>query len=233
MSLSKYEYFRTDLGVLYCGDCLEIMTDLDPVDLVLTDPPYGMDYQSARRTDKARWKDKIHGDDQYPLWVFDIKPKIATFAFCRCDNLKEIPTPKSFIVWDKMCHSMGDLRHEFGRQWEGIAFYPGHGHYFKRRPVDVIRVPKVSPEKLTHPNEKPCGVYYPILDSHDGTVVDPFFGSGTTAVACEQLNRRWIGIEISEKYCEIAAKRIERERQQLKMFPQETEPNKPEQGKLF
>jgi DNA modification methylase len=64
-------------------------------------------------------------------------------------------------------------------------------------------------------------------------VVDPFLGSGTTAIACEQLNRRWIGIEISEKYCEIAAKRIERERQQLKLFQPEPPKPKPEQKSLF
>ena len=58
-------------------------------------------------------------------------------------------------------------------------------------------------------------------------------GSGTTAIACEQLGRRWIGIEISEKYCEISAKRIERERQQLKLFPPEVEIKKPKQGDLF
>ena len=49
-------------------------------------------------------------------------------------------------------------------------------------------------------------------------ILDPMLGSGTTAIACERLNRRWIGIEIEEKYCEIAAKRIEKENQQLKMF---------------
>jgi len=218
MNLSDFEYYRTPNGVLYCGDCLEIMPMLPKVDLVLTDPPYGIDYQSAWRTDKTKWKAKIHGDKEFPLWVFDIEAKNAIFVWCRWNNLKEIPQPKSFIVWDKMCHSMGDLKHEFGRQWEGIAFYPKENHSFKFRPVDIIRCPKVPPEKLLHPNQKPIGVYHPILKSHDGTVLDPFLGSGTTAVACERLNRQWIGIEISEEYCAIAKKRIEKERQQLKLF---------------
>ena len=211
-------YYETELGKLYHGDCLEIMPHLEPVDLVLTDPPYGIDYQSARRTDRAEWKPKIHGDHEFPLWVFDLKPSNALFVWCRWDNLKEIPTPKSFIVWDKCCHSMGDLKHEFGRQWEAIAFYPQEQHHFKRRPVDIIRHPKISPEKLLHPNEKPVGVYFPLLRSHDGIVLDPFLGSGTTAVACERLNRKWIGIEIEEKYCAIAKQRIENERKQRKLF---------------
>jgi len=211
-------YYETPLGKLYHGDCLEIMPQLEPVDLVLTDPPYGIDYQSAWRTDRTQWKDKIQGDNEYPLWVFDLQPLNALFVWCRWNNLKEIPMPKSLIVWDKMCHSMGDLKHEFGRQWEALAFYPKQNHEFIKRPVDIIRCPKVTPEKLLHPNEKPVGVYYPILKSHAGTVLDLFFGSGSLGVACERLKRKWIGIEIEEKYCEIAAKRIDQERKQLKLF---------------
>ena len=211
-------YYENELGRLYHADCLEILPHLEPVDLGLTDPPYGIDYQSAWRTDRAKWKNKIHGDKEFPLWVFDLNPLNALFVWCRWDNLKEIPMPKSFIVWDKCCHSMGDLEHEFGRQWEAIAFYPKANHKFIRRPVDLIRCPKVSPEKLVHPNEKPVGVYHPILKSHQGLVCDPFLGSGTTAVACERLKRKWIGIEISEEYCAIAVKRIEAERKQLKLF---------------
>lgn len=103
---------------------------------------------------------------------------------------------------------MGDLNHEFGRQWEAIAFYPKENHKFTRRPVDIIRCPKVSPEKLVHPNEKPTSLYFPILNSHDGIILDPFLGSGTTLVAAKELGRNGIGIEISERYCAIAKKRL-------------------------
>ena len=211
-------YFESPNGKLYCGDCLDILPELDAPELIITDPPYGMDYQSSRRIDKSKRKDKIQGDDKYPLWIFDLKPSIAMFVFCRWDTLKEIPNPKSFIVWDKMTHSMGDLNHEYGRQWEGIAFYPGKDHAFTKRPADIIRCPKVPAEKLLHPNEKPSGVFYPILKTHSGVVLDSFFGSGQVGLACERINRKWIGIEISEAYAEIAAKRIQHENQQLKLF---------------
>ena len=208
--VERYVYYREtdpDLVILH-GDCLEIMPLLSKVDLVVTDPPYGIDYQSAWRTDRTQWKEKIYGDNSFPLWIFDSEPSNALFVWCRWDNLKEIPKPKSFIVWDKGCHSMGDLEHEFGRQWEAIAFYPKKNHRFIKRPVDIIRCSKVPPESLVHPNEKPVGVYFPILQSHEGIVLDPFLGSGTTLVACKELNRNGIGIEISEKYCEIAKKRL-------------------------
>ena len=76
-------------------------------------------------------------------------------------------------------------------------------------------------EKRIHPTQKPLLLFISILDdfSKEGDIIlDPFFGSGTTAVACERLNRHWVGIEIEEKYCEIAVKRIEKERQQLKLW---------------
>lgn len=210
-------YFQTELGRLYHGDCLEIIPDLGSVDIVLADPPYGMDYQSSRRTDKNLWKKKIHGDKEYPLWIFDLKPEVALFACCRWDNLYEIPKPTSLIVWDKMVHSMGNLNHEFGRQWEAIAFYPQKNHFFVKRPKDLIRCPKIPAEKLLHPNQKPIALFRPILQSHMGSVLDPFFGSGTIGIICERFNRKYIGVEISEEYCEIAARRIERETQQLKL----------------
>lgn len=204
-------YYQDSAVTIFHGDCREILPMLPKVDLVLTDPPYGMDYQSAWRTEWQR-KPKIHGDEAFPVWVFDIRPAVAMFLCCRWDNLQcDLPKPKSFIVWDKCRHGMGDLEHEFGRQWEAIAFYPGENHRFLRRPVDVIRVPCIPPSDLKHPNEKPPEMWSPIIASHPGTILDPFMGSGTTLRAAKDLGRKAIGIEIEERYCEIAAKRMAQE----------------------
>jgi len=197
---------------IYHGDCREILPHLPKVDLVLTDPPYGIDYQSSWRIDWDR-KEKIHGDDEFPLWIFDLlQPSVAMMVWCRWDILKKLPTPKSFIVWDKGCHSMGDLKHEFGRQWEACAFYPGESHSFIKRPVDIIRTARINPERLIHPNEKPVSAIIPLIKCHPSdTILDPFMGSGTTLVAAKQLGRKAIGIEIEEKYCEIAVNRLAQE----------------------
>jgi len=202
-------YYQDDTVTIYHGDCREVLPTLEPVDLVLTDPPYGIDYQSSRRIEWQR-KAKLHGDDDFPLWLFDVlTPDIAMFVWCRWDVLLELPKPKSFIVWDKGNHSMGDLNHEFGRQWEGCAFYPGANHRFLFRPVDVIRCKRVAPEQLVHPTEKPVGAIIPLIRSHPSkSILDPFMGSGTTLRAAKDLGRKAIGIEIEEKYCEIAAKRM-------------------------
>lgn len=212
MSLPKPYYEDSKAGItIYLGDCRQIIPYLDETDLIITDPPYGISYQSARRTEWQR-KEKIQGDDTFPLWIFSLKPKIALFVFCRWDNLYEIPKPKSFIVWDKMNHSMGDLVHEYGRQWEGIAFYPGEDHRFLSRPADVIRRPRIDPIKLAHPNEKPISVMTSLIDFHPSTqILDPYMGCGSTLLAAKDLGRKAIGIEIEEKYCEIAAKRLRQE----------------------
>jgi site-specific DNA-methyltransferase (adenine-specific) len=215
-------FYQDDAVTIYHGDCREILPQLDvKVDLVLTDPPYGIDYQSSWRIDWAR-KPKIQGDTAFPMWLFDLKPSKAMFVWCRWDILPSLPLPKSFIVWDKGVHSMGDLQHEYGRQWEACAFYPQAEHEFIRRPVDIIRCMRIPPEQLTHPNEKPIGAITPIIKANKGDLIlDPFLGSGTTAVAAKILGRKCIGIEIEEKYCEIAAKRCAQSVMRLEIAPQE------------
>lgn len=213
MSLPKPYYHDERGGItIYNGDCRAILTQLDQADMVLTDPPYGIDYQSAWRTDWQR-KEKIHGDKEFPMWIFEVlKPVVAFFVFCRWDQMRDLPKPKSFIAWDKGNHSMGDLSHEFGRRWEGIAFYPGPNHEFKRRPPDMLFHKRVGPESLIHPNKKPVSLLVELIDCHlGGTILDPFMGSGTTLRAAKDLGRKAIGIEIEERYCEIAAKRLGQE----------------------
>src|SRR5438045_2000004 len=95
-------YFQADGVTIYHGDCRDIVPSVEEPDIVVADPPYGINYQSAWRTDKSQWKDKIVGDNEFPLWIFDLlKPKNALFVWCRWDVLMALPKPKSFIVWDK------------------------------------------------------------------------------------------------------------------------------------
>ena len=191
------------------GDCLEIMKTMPDkcVDLIITDPPYGMDFQSNHRYEKH---DKIANDLEFPLWVFDEFTRLArnaVYVFCRWDNIPAVPPPKSVLVWVKNNWSMGDLQHEHGRQWEACLFYPQEGHEFIKRIPDVIYTARTG--NNLHPTEKPVELIKIILAANVGqTVLDPFIGSGTTAVACKELGRDFIGIELSEKYCEIARNRL-------------------------
>lgn len=207
-------YYQEAGITIYHGDCRDVIDDLVviDVDIMMADPPYGIDYQSARRIEWQR-KPKIVGDDEFPAYLFGlVKPKIATFVWCRWDQLPILPKPKSFIVWDKLNHSMGDLEHEFGRRWEACAFYPGPDHSFRYRRSDILTAPRIPSESMLHPNEKPTNVIADLIDAHPGNVIiDPFMGSGTTLRAAKDLGRQAIGIEIEERYCEIAAKRLSQE----------------------
>lgn len=202
-------YFQRDGITIYHGDCREVAPQLAQADIVHADPPYGIDYQSAWRPAWAR-KDTIAGDDSFPLWLFELfTPAVALFVWCRWDTLPMLPLPKSLVVWDKGAHSMGDLDHEFARQWEACAFYPGAEHAFAHRPKDIIRFNKVPAAKLLHPNEKPVGAISPLLSCHKATsLLDPFMGSGSSLLAAKRCGMRAVGIELDERYCEIAADRL-------------------------
>ena len=195
-----------------CGDCLEgmkLMPD-NSVDIVIADPPYGMSFQSNYRHEKH---EKIVGDDRFPIEVLEELFRVArkaVYVFCRWDNLNELPKPKSVLAWVKNNWSMGDLKHEHGRQWEAICFYPQEEHEFIKRIPDVVRNKRTG--NNLHPTEKPVDLIQILLEANKGQLVlDPFMGSWTTARACKDLGRDFIGFEISEKYCKIGEKRLEQE----------------------
>jgi len=197
------------INKVICGDCLEVMKDIPDksVDLVLTDPPYGMNFRSNHR--KVR-HDKIVGDNRFPVEILEELIRIArraVYIFCRWDNLSELPKPKSVIAWVKNNWSMGDLLHEHGRQWEAICFYPQEEHKFIKRIPDVIMANRTG--NNLHPTQKPVDLIAKIINANVGDIIlDPFLGSGTTAIAAKYLKRNFIGIEISQKYCKIAEQRL-------------------------
>jgi len=204
-------------ATLYLGDCMDVMAEMEPgsVDAVVTDPPYGMSFQSNYR---AEQHGKIHGDGDSAClkWACLVPVKHSRYVFCRWDNLVDLPQPKSCVTWVKNNWSMGDLKHEHARQTELILFYPGERHFFpKYRPQDVIRSARTGNEN--HPSEKPIGVMQTVVSWTNGIVVDPFMGSGTTGVACADLGRKFIGIELEEKYFDIACRRIDLAQRQLKI----------------
>lgn len=203
-------YYEDNYCTIYHGDCHEILHQLKNVDLVLTDPPYGMDYQSNNRFNKH---EKIFGDSAFPidliLSIID-KADRAAYIFCRWDNLVSMPKPKSVLVWVKNNWTAGDLKHEHGRQWEACCFYPKNDHEFIKRISDVIICDRTL--NNLHPTEKPEQLMSRIISSNVcESILDPFMGSGTVLRAAKDLGKKCIGIEIDEKYCEIAAKRMSQE----------------------
>lgn len=229
-------YYETELGKLYHGDCLEIMPDLEPVDLVLTDPPYEESAHTCQRRTRAviegkKINDKIPFkkiDEQTRCWLSTIKCNWI-LIFCQAEAVgiysklfrKAYRRPMVWIKPDSAPQFTGD-RPAMGyesiicawQQKNGKSYWNSGG----KRGVYTHNC--TSGRKTTHPTEKPIGLFIELIQDFglNGIVADPFFGSGTTGAACERLKCKWIGIEISEEYCEIAAKRIEQERSQLKLW---------------
>lgn len=208
-------YYESERVKLYCGDAREILGTLDEVDSCVTDPPFGMGFQSNHRIVDHK---PIAGDGCEGLLMLatQIPVRHSRYVFCRWDNLSIIK-PRSLITWVKNNWSMGDLDHEHARQTEVIAFWPGPDHAWPdKRPADVIHHPRSG--NVNHPTEKTESLMEEVCGWTSGTILDPFMGSGTTGVAAVRLGRKFIGIEIDEGYCKIAVRRIREAEQAFALF---------------
>lgn len=202
-------------ATLYLGDCMDVMPILE-YDSIVSDPPYGMKFQSNHRKEKHK-KIKNDGNVKLLQWVSDINPKHSSYLFCRWENIKDVRLPKSCITWIKNNHSMGDLEHEHGRQTEICLFYDGKTHFFPNgRPNDVIKADRTG--NIYHPTEKPVFLMKVICSWTSGVICDPFMGYGSTGVAAVQMGRKFTGIELDEEYFDIACKRIEEAQKQPDLF---------------
>ena len=194
---------------IFHGDCREILPTLPKVDLVLTDPPYnvGIEYGSGTDDSKseADYRGWCHG------WFLQCKLLGKTIALTPgIVNLKTwyaIEPPKWVCAWHKPA-AMG--RSPFGFcNWEPVLVW-GRGNGAVG--VDVVVAPIIPSEEVDgHPCPKPlrwATKLIQLLAGESGPILDPFMGSGTTLRAAKDLGRKAIGIEIEERYCEIAANRL-------------------------
>lgn len=213
------------------GDCLELMKDIPEgsVDLVLTDPPYLIKYKTNRRKNKNHdFCTEILNDDNYELISFYIKEcyrilknDTAMYMFCNCDKAdffkQELQKAgfkiKNMIIWEKNNWTAGDLKAQFGKQYE-IIFLVNKGRkcFNGKRLTDIWCFDRVAGKNQQHQNQKPVDLLEQCILKHSNEneiVFDGFMGSGSTGVACVNTNRRFIGIELDDKYFEIAKQRID------------------------
>ena len=214
---------------LYQGDCLEVMSGIEDksVDLIVTDPPYLMDYQSNRRKKEDKF-DKIKNDKGNYMLIQDyleechriMKDNTAIYCFCSWHNIDFFKNEfekyfklKNILVWNKNNHGTGDLKGSYAPKHEFILFgHKGRTLLREKRIADVIDCPKISSNKLTHPTEKPQDLLEIFIkqSSDEGSIIfDGFMGTGSCGIAAKKLNRNFIGIELDEKYFNIAKDRLE------------------------
>lgn len=189
------------------GDCLELLKTIPSgsIDAVVTDPPYGVDWDTDYTRFTGLAKNKKYRPIANDAAPFDPAawlgfPRVVMFgANCFSDRL-----PKgSWFVWDKRFANGSAFLADGECAWMN----KGHGVYIK----SVTQQGFVRPEKREHPTQKPVAIMEWIIEKATkpgDTVFDPYCGSGTTGVACIQTGRNFIGFEIDPGYCEIARKRI-------------------------
>jgi site-specific DNA-methyltransferase (adenine-specific)/modification methylase len=206
---------------LYHGDCLDILPTLEAgsVDAVVTDPPYGMGYvshhNSVRKNSAMLRKDgnfaPIIGDDKpfepspwtgFPIIVLWGAQHYAS----------RLPDSRGWLVWDKLAGKTPCQQSDCELAWTNLDKPVRMYTHLWRGIIRAGEENVVHGGKL-HPNQKPLALMRWCLDITDvpvgATVLDPFMGSGTTGVACVQMGRNFIGIEIDEGYFNIAKERIE------------------------
>ena len=223
-----------ELNKIYNEDCLEGMKRIPDgsVDLIVTDPPYLINY--SRHVKGHRFENKILNDNNPELiskYIKEcyriLKNNSAMYMFASHKTVdffkQELEgtgfNVKNMIIWDKQRQGMGDTSTVFGFQYELIFFVSkGQPKIRGKRLSDIWSFPRVVGRNQVHQNQKPIELIERCVTKHsnEGDVVfDGFSGSGTTAIACLNTNRHFIGFELDKEYFDIANERIDKHKREL------------------
>ena len=197
--------------VIYCGDCREILPHLPKVDCVITDPPYGIGSTSHRPL--SRWYGyDISGNNDTSMRDFLIAWNMGPMLMFDSARHDAPEGTRCTLIWDKggSVGFNGDNTLPWKSTYEpirvvGSPFIGGRIH------ESVLHYPASGFSRPMHPHEKPVDLLLHLVACTQGTILDPFMGSGTTLVAAKNLGRKAIGIEICREYCDIAIRRLEQE----------------------
>jgi len=214
-------------ATLYCGDCLEILPTLDEVDAVVADPPYGVNGGSGTiglASKKTKYDANFHDTPEYieRVTVRAIKyllglgvPMIVTPGTPNC--FKYPPPVDMGCIYQPATTGLA----KWGRETSQPLLFYGKDPRAGKTIQDKHYTSTQKADKCGHPCPKPIGFCNWAVNrvSLPGWgILDPFMGSGTTGVACMNLGRKFIGIEIEPKYFDIACRRIEDAQRQQRMF---------------
>jgi len=221
-------YYQDDLVTIYHGDCREMLDGLE-FDVIVADPPYGIGWdvgndsstRSRARTRRGVSMLPIQGDDA----PFDPAPLLAfglpTALFGANHYADRLPSSPSWIVWDKRDGLWSNDQSDCEMLWTNLGG-PARIHRLVWNTLSRVKDERTYGGSLTpnhhrrghvsHPTEKPVALLRSILGRFpEGVVLDPYAGVGSTLIAAKSLGRKSIGIEIEERYCEIAATRCSQE----------------------
>lgn len=208
-------YYQDESCTIYHGDNRSILPQLSPVDLVLTDPPYGIG--EARGKNKSRCKCAVAKDfgvsdwDDAPPedWLFGLMRSMSRHQIIFGGNYFPLPPTPCWLVWDKLNGESDFADCELA--WTNLKKAVRRIQW---RWAGMLQQDMAHKEFREHPTQKPLSVMkWALLQAPDdcAVVLDPFMGSGTTLVAARSEGRRCIGIERELKYCKIAVERLKQE----------------------
>jgi DNA modification methylase len=214
-------------ATLYLGDCRDLLPTLGKVDAVVTDPPYGLGdkWAGGGGGKRSSWKfdpsEAMAWDGDTAEGVVELSdaaPQVIIWG----GNYYPMPPSRCWLVWDKKQNDKWTTG-QAELAWTNL-----------NRPVRVFRLAQCEQANegpKHHPTQKPLSLMHWCLKWVDGTILDPFMGSGTTGVACANLGRRFIGIEREPAYFDIAVRRIAKAYEQPRLFDEP--PPKPVQPSLL
>lgn len=224
-------FLQENMNTIINADCLDVMRLLPDksVDLVLTDPPYGMKFQSNHRNQKHKIIENDDNLNWLPEWVNEIKRIIKDdahcYIFCSWHNIdifkyeiqKHIPI-KNILVWAKNNTGMGDLFGDYAPQYEMIIYCNPSGKKLNGgRDSNIIRYKRTNNEN--HPTEKPLDLISYLINKSTNQgdfVLDTFAGSCPVAFACHNLNRNFICIEKDIDYYNASVERLKNAQAQMR-----------------
>jgi site-specific DNA-methyltransferase (adenine-specific) len=202
-------YYEDDHVTIYHGDSREIVGDLS-FDVIVMDPPYGINLDTDYSTlhGSTRSYGAIAGDDEaFDLaWWLERCESVVAFGV---DHFAQSAVGGTWHVWDKRVDARPNMFADCEFFW--TSFHSGPSRVLRYQWVAGVH-PGARRERIAHPTVKPVPVMeHAVSLTPEGVVLDPHMGSGSTLRAAKNLGRKAIGIEIDERYCEIAAKRMGQE----------------------
>jgi hypothetical protein len=223
---------------LYLGDCREIIPTLEPIDAVISDPPYGVKARAGMgggsKGDGGMWAGvTIAGDEDVVTRDEALLLAGAPFAVIAAVRLPHPAGTKATVVWDKGEHTgAGDLRLPWKPNFD-LVHIGGDGWSWHRRGSGIVRFNAVAgcvgnqnDGRRFHPFEKPLSLMAHFIQRAPGKhILDPFMGSGTTGVAAIRCGSRFTGIELDPKFFDIACRRVADELSRPDMFASPLSPS--------